>query len=75
MAISPKRDTYTHTQTVAAAEWDIKHGLGTTAPVVSVWFDEGSNAVAVIPQEIQIVDVNNIKIKFSSAKTGSAVIG
>jgi hypothetical protein len=75
MAIAPKRDTYTHTQTVAAAEWDITHSIGTLAPVVSVWFNNGNNAVSVIPHEIEIVDAHNIKIKFSSAQTGSAVIG
>lgn len=75
MAHAPKRDTFTFTQTEAATEWNITHSAGTAAPVVSVWVNEGSTAVAIIPKEIQIVDVNNLKIKFSAAHSGTAVIG
>jgi hypothetical protein len=75
MALTQKRDTFTFTQTESATEWTIAHSAGTTAPVVSVWINEGSTAVAIIPKEIQIVDANNLIIKFSAAHSGTAVIG
>lgn len=68
---------YTHVQDTAASEWDIQHNLGgngtTGMPIVDVFIDNNGDLEKVIAQ-VEIVDVNNIKVIFSNSHTGKAII-
>jgi hypothetical protein len=58
------------TQSIAATTWSFNHNLGTTYPVVTV-YDSTSNTV-IIPQNIVPSGSNDMKIYFSSPKSGYA---
>ena len=58
------------TQSLAATTWSFNHNLGTTYPVVTV-YDSTSNTV-IIPQNIVPSGSNDMKIYFSSPKSGYA---
>lgn len=58
------------TQSIAATTWSFNHNLGITYPVVTV-YDSTSNTV-IIPQNIVPSGSNDMKIYFSSPKSGYA---
>lgn len=62
---------FTHTQVSITSPWSVNHNLGTEDVIVMIW--DASNE-AIIPNTIEIVDVNNITITFSPAQSGRAVI-
>lgn len=61
-----------HAQTTAAKVWTITHNLKTTTPAVFV-YDGASNA-SVIPDTIETVDVNTVRITFANDMAGRAVV-
>lgn len=66
--------TYTQPDDAPATEWVIDHGLNTDRPVVNVWIKVDGVDTAFLPQEIRVMTVNSIKISFSHAMSGVAVV-
>lgn len=62
---------YTHNQQTPAYTWNINHGLNTTDVNVQIY--DTSN-VFILPDEITIVDNNNVSVTFSNPQDGKAVI-
>jgi hypothetical protein len=60
---------FTYTKVVANATWNINHNANTDNYVAQV-FD--SSGVAVLPDQITTIDVNNVQITFSNAQAGKA---
>lgn len=65
-------DTYIHLQQSASATWNIQHNLGATTPLVQV-YDSTTNSLF-IPDNVTIVDSNNLTIYLASPITGRAII-
>jgi len=59
------------TQAVASSSWSINHILGTSNVVVEI-YDNSNNVI--IPDDIDVVDADNITVSFGTAVTGKAVI-
>jgi hypothetical protein len=68
--LAQRQNTYLHTQGVDALEWLVNHGLGTVNLIVMV-YDQGGN---VQQAAIEFIDNENIRIKFSVATRGRAVL-
>lgn len=65
---------YNHKQTSQSAQWDITHNLN-THPLVDVRIGYGRNPVeffAVLPQKIEYLDSNTLRVIFSAAYAGEA---
>lgn len=62
---------FTFNQSSADTGWNVFHGLNTTSVQVQVYDANGST---VIPDEITVVDPNNVYIGFTNAMIGKAVI-
>ena len=62
---------YSHPQPVAGVTWFINHGLGSLNVIVSV-YDEDSEQI--IPDNVKILDVDNVLVSFGVAQAGKAVI-
>jgi hypothetical protein len=65
-------NTYLHTQPTAADTWNVSHNLNTTTPLVQV-YEEGTNKMF-IPDNITIVDNNNLTINMTTPVSGRAVV-
>jgi len=63
--------SYVHNQTTNSNVWNIPHNLETTNVFVQTYDTSGNK---IIPEEINIVDKNTVKITFSSNIAGKAVI-
>lgn len=64
-------NTFSYQQGSAATTWTIAHNLDTTTPMVQVY---DSTPRMLIPDNVNIVDANNLTITFGSAQAGMAVI-
>lgn len=62
---------YTHNQETASNTWNISHQLNTTSVNVQVY---GSNNKMVLPDEVEIISPNEVKITYSESMAGKAVI-
>jgi hypothetical protein len=62
---------YTHAQESASMTWNVQHDLNTSSVNVQVY---GSNNKVVIPDEIEIINPNQVQITFSDAMSGKAVV-
>ncbi|MDP2262684.1 MAG: hypothetical protein Q8K24_05945 [Hydrogenophaga sp.] len=60
---------HTHTQAVAADEWVIEHGLG-KCPAVTVVDSAGDQ----VEGDVEYIDLDNLRIVFSSAFSGRAYL-
>lgn len=65
---------YNHTESIAATVWTVAHGLGTVNVTVDVIMLNGADLEKVMPLSIVVVDINTVKITFSSAQSGNARI-
>jgi hypothetical protein len=63
-------DTYIHNQGTAALVWNIQHDLNSGIVHVQA-FD--SNGAVIIPDEILLVDKDNVRVTFSQAIVGRAL--
>lgn len=70
MASFPARG-HTHKQTEAAAVWTINHNLGRT-PAVTVSINYEGKLQVVLPREIEVVDANQVVVRFSNPQSGEA---
>jgi hypothetical protein len=61
-------------QTVAAATWSFQHSLDEPYPIVQAWTTAGD---MIIPERIETIDVNNVKLYFAEDTSGvaSAMVG
>lgn len=64
-------ELYIHSQNPGAAVWNINHDLNTQFVLVQVYDSSNKN---IIPNEIEIIDANNVKVTFSNAQIGRAVV-
>lgn len=62
---------YTHDQTVNSDTWTVNHNLNTTSVNVQVY---GTNNKLLIPDEVEILNPNQISITFSDSMQGKAVV-
>lgn len=62
---------FTYTQSTPSTSWAVAHGLNTTSINAQI-FDAAGRTV--IPDEIEIVDPNNISISFGAAFAGKVVV-
>lgn len=62
---------YTHDQSVSSDTWTVNHNLNTTSINVQVY---GSNNKLLIPDEVEILNPNQISITFSDSIQGKAVV-
>ena len=60
-----------HIQSVANTVWNITHNANTTRVSVTVYDSANSQ---IIPDSVDIIDVNNIQITFNSAISGNALL-
>jgi hypothetical protein len=61
-------------QTEAASTWSFQHSLNESYPIVQAWDSSGD---MLIPERIETIDLNNVKLYFAEATTGvaSAMVG
>lgn len=62
---------YTHKQTTAKSRWEFRHGLNVGRPMVQVFDDSGD---VILPDNIRILDANNIEVLLPGPMTGAAVV-
>lgn len=62
---------YTHDQSVNSDTWTVSHNLNTTSVNVQVY---GTNNKLLIPDEVEILNPNQISITFSDSIQGKAVV-
>lgn len=62
---------FTHTQNTPAVEWNINHGMNTSSVVTQIYAGDG---LMVIPDDIEIVDPDNVTVTFNTALSGKAVV-
>lgn len=72
----PRRVLYNHTQTIANSVWIIPHNLG-TFPSISVFADrpltdDETNREEITPGDVQIIDPNNLLLRFDRPRSGIA---
>lgn len=73
MAISIKPvgvQRYKHTQTTASSEWIIQHNLNKEMVVCDAFVNNN----IILPQSVDIIDNNTVKITWSSPKVGYASV-
>lgn len=68
--LTKEMDTYVHDQTTSSVLWTLNHNLGTSNPLVQVWYD----GKLIIPDEVTIVDGNTCTISFAAPIAGRAVV-
>jgi len=64
-------NTFLHDQTVASTVWTITHNLNTVSPLVQV-YDE--NHLMLIPDSVEPLSNNAIRITFSNNQIGTAIL-
>lgn len=57
------------------SEWIVSHGLNTQNLIITVKSQINGNIEIIYPAEIEILDPNSVKIKFSSPQNGVVLIG
>ena len=62
---------YQYVQNTPSAVWSINHNLG-VYPVVDVVVYYQGAMTKIIPQDIVVIDVNNIEIRFTTPYSGQA---
>jgi ribosomal protein L2 len=65
---------YKHTQSTPATVWTINHNLGTQAPIVDVFYNDGGQMTKVLPSNIQVVNSNTVTLTFSTPISGTAEV-
>jgi len=71
---SPILIGYKHTQVSSSTTWTITHSLGTSAPVVDCWINNGGVNTKIIPLNVVATSANVVTITFSSAQAGVAYV-
>lgn len=64
---------YSHYQTVPAENWEINHKRG-IVPVVQVFVNKDGMEQRILPKEVIIVDLDNVRVEFTAPITGRAVL-
>jgi hypothetical protein len=67
----PALQSYQHFQSAPSALWSINHNLG-VFPVTDVMVDYNGVLTKIIPMGINVIDLNNVEIHFSTPYTGQA---
>lgn len=68
--LTNKKNSYVHTQAVAAFQWTVTHGLGTQDVLYSVYDENGAPQIATIT----FINDNSFRLNFTSAVTGRCVV-
>lgn len=68
---------FTHVQSQPATEWVVQHNLGSNGgqglPIVDVFINVDGSLVRILTS-VEMIDKQNIRISFSEAQSGRAVI-
>lgn len=64
-------NTFLHDQTVASTTWTITHNLNTVSPLVQI-YDE--NHLMIIPDSVEPLSNNAIRVTFSNNQKGTAIL-
>lgn len=70
--LTNEMDTHVHTQVSNATQWNITHNLKTTNPVVQV-YETGTN-IMMLPDEVLIIDRDQVRVSFGTSVSGRAVV-
>ena len=68
---------YKHEQATASSQWNITHnlsGTGNQLPIVDVFTTVDNIVQKIIPNQIEIIDSNTVRITFSVARSGFAIV-
>jgi hypothetical protein len=65
---------FNHNQATSATEWDIEHDLGSEFLAIDVIVNNSGVLSKAIPLAAEVVDANNVRIKFTDAQQGRARI-
>lgn len=69
--LTKELEAFNYTQNTPSNSWAINHGLNTTLPMVQV-YDNNQNQL--LPDNIEVVDNNNVLVTFGSAVAGRAAV-
>jgi hypothetical protein len=64
-------DTYVHVQDQTDTVWSVEHNLDAAVPVVQIYDDNGN---MIIPEDVEIIDENNVVVTLNEGHTGIAVV-
>ena len=64
-------NSFVHDQTVSSSVWNVNHGIGTSYPSIEIF--NADNEV-VLPQNIEVIDANNVRVTFPVNTVGHAAI-
>lgn len=62
-----------HTQSEAATDWLIQHNQG-SYPIVDVYVPSDGSVQKVLPESIQYIDPNTVKVTFTIPTMGFATV-
>lgn len=65
------KSTYSHVQEVADTEWNINHKLGRTVATDCFLYIDGK-LEKVLPVSVEIIDDLNVRVTWSSPRSGEA---
>ena len=65
---------YKHTQADSSSTWIILHSLGTLAPIVDCWINNGSSLEKIIPASVVATNNITVTVTFSVAHSGVAYV-
>lgn len=64
--------SFNFTQSTAAMIWEVAHNLNTTSPIVDCYILVDGSYNKIIPNEVVVIDANNIEIQWTEARSGKA---
>lgn len=64
-------ESYEFVQSASASTWNVNHNLNTSLPSVQVY---GADNKVLFPDDIEIIDNNNVQLTFGQLLTGRAII-
>lgn len=65
---------YNYTQSTPSSTWGIVHNLNLECPVVDVFVNVDGTLEKIIPESVQVSDVNTVTITFTTDYAGVACI-
>lgn len=63
-------DRYEHVQTEPSSLWVVEHPLYTRAPVLDVFVDINGELQKMMPNEVKVINLTTIHIKWTLPRTG-----
>ena len=64
-------NSYQFFQSTPSATWEVQHNLG-VYPVIDVMVNYNGTLTKIIPMSVNVIDLNNVEIQFSTPYSGQA---